>query len=344
MFTARPYPRMSREALWMAILAILAFAIILLMSVKLAGAAAPQPPRLLPQLAAQWQEAIHQFRAGNFIEAHDRMQAVQDTFLPLTPTELPADRGMSAWDAIMAQARGQHHRAMLAWNLIDLPAEMRAWKHVAVAAMHLEEGRNDEAAEELATAQLFDPDNAVVDYYLGILHIQQADEAIDWPDYVHESKVRLVAYAPKVVPNTKGMYELTAMRDLQRAVEAAACMDRDLPLIPAEWTTEPELRPLVADLLSAIGATDFETNAHQMLATLFLDRGVPELAEEHLDQANDLGARVPFVYNDLGDFYEAEGRHADAARAYLKGVRNGPDRIGALMRFLQNAGDSLRRE
>ena len=63
---------------------------------------------------------------------------------------------------------------------------------------------------------------------------------------------------------------------------------------------------------------------------------------KHLDQAKQLGAEVPYLFNDLGEQYEAEGRHADAARAYLKAVGNGPDRIGALMRFFQNAGDSIR--
>ena len=89
-------------------------------------------------------------------------------------------------------------------------------------------------------------------------------------------------------------------------------------------------------------ATDFEPNAHHMLGYLFLERGAPEIAEEHLDQANALGIRVPFVFNELGEMYEDEGRHADAARAYLKGVRNGPDRVGALMRFFQTFADTVR--
>jgi hypothetical protein len=138
------------------------------------------------------------------------------------------------------------------------------------------------------------------------------------------------------------MYELAATRDLERAIETAVCFDPDVALIPEEWTTEPQLRPTVADLLLVTGATNFERNAHHMLGYLFIERGALEVAEEHLDQAKDLGAEVPYLFNDLGEEYEAEGRHADAARAYLKAVGNGPDRVGALMRFFQNLGDSIR--
>ena len=342
MFTARTYHRNAREAIWLALMAILTAAIMLMMGVKLAGAAEPQPPRFLPALVAEWQEAVDQFRDRNFVEAGDRLQDIQHRVAPWMPIELPVDRGLALWNALAAQGRGQFEQAMSDWARTELPDDMRAWKHIAIAAMNLERGRNDEAAEELAMAQLHEPDNAVVHYYLGILHIQQADQAIEWPDFIRTSNVRLVAHNPSVVPNTKGMYELAATSDLERALDAAGCLDRDAALIPEEWTTEPALRPTVADLLLAMGATEFEANAHHMLGYLFIERGALEVAEEHLDRTNELGVRVPFIFNELGELYEAEGRHADAGRAYLKGVRNGPDRVGALMRFFQNAGDSVR--
>jgi tetratricopeptide (TPR) repeat protein len=218
---------------------------------------------------------------------------------------------------------------------------MRAWKHIALAALYLERGRNNEAGEELAIAQLHEPANALVHYYLGILHIQRADEAIDWPDYV-DTSVRLVSHNPTIAPNTKGVYQLAATVDLESAIEAAPCVESEQSLIPDEWTTEPTLCPRLADLLQALGATHFEANAHHMLGYLYLERDAAEVAEEHLDRANDLGMRVPYVYDELGALYEAEERHADAARAYLKAARNGPDRVGAIMRFFQNAGDTIR--
>jgi tetratricopeptide (TPR) repeat protein len=342
MFTARTYHRNAREAIWLALMAILAAALMLMIGVRLAGASEPQPPRFLPALVAEWQEAVNQFRNGNFVDAGDRLQAIEYRVAPWMPIEIPVDRGLALWNVLATQARGRFDQAIRDWEQTELPDSTRAWKHIAIAAMYLENGRNDEAAEELAMAQLHEPDNAVVHYYLGILHIRQAEQPIEWPDYIRTSNVRLVAHDPSVVPNTKGMYELAATSDLERAVDAAGCLDRGLALIPATWTTEPALRPTVADLLLGMGATDFEANAHHMLGYLFIERGALEAAEEHLDRTNELGVRVPFVFNELGELYEDHGRHADAARAYLKGVRNGPDRVGALMRFFQNAGDSVR--
>jgi tetratricopeptide (TPR) repeat protein len=159
---------------------------------------------------------------------------------------------------------------------------------------------------------------------------------------VQAGEVRRAVNSRSIVPNTKGIYELAASQDLERSAELAACFDARVSLIPADWTTEPELCPTVADVLMATGAMNFERNAHHMLGYLFFERGALEIAEEHLDQAKGLGAEVPYLFNDLGEQYAAEGRHRDAARAYLKAVGNGPDRVGALMRFLQNFADSVR--
>jgi tetratricopeptide (TPR) repeat protein len=323
-------------------MAMLAVAIVLLLGVELAGAAQPQPPRFLPGLVADWQEGVDHFRAGNFTEARRRLEDLLYRVTPGMAIGAAPDRGLALWNILTAQARGDYELAMNDWGAIDLANDMRAWKHVAIAAMRLERGENNEAATELAMAQLLDPDNPVVHYYLGILHIQLADEALDWPDYVTDSPFRFAVHNPKVVPNTKGMYELAATNDLERSIELAACFDPSVALVPEEWTTEPQLRPTVADLLLTVGATNFERNAHHTLGDLFIERGALEVAEEHLDQAKELGAEVPYLFSDLGEEYEAAGRHTDAARAYLKAVGNGPNRVDALMRFFQNVGDSLR--
>ena len=193
MFALRPYHRGVREAVWMAAMAVLAAAIMFLMNVKLAGAAAPVPPRFIPDFVAEWQEAVNLFRDGNFSEAHGRMQDMRYRVAPGIPNELPVDRGLAVWNALTAQADGKLEQAMSQWARIELPAETRVWKHVAIASMNLERGRNEEASEELATAQLLDPDNALVLYFLGVLHLQQSDEAIDWPDNVVKANIRLVA-------------------------------------------------------------------------------------------------------------------------------------------------------
>jgi tetratricopeptide (TPR) repeat protein len=328
----------------MALMAILAIAMMLLLHVRTSGAADSQPPQFLPDVVADWQETVNKFRGGNFTEARDRMQSVRDRLAPWMPLEQPVDRGMLVWSALAAQACGQPDRAMIQWGHIELAGGMRAWKHLAITAIHLERGHNDDAAEELAKAQLIQPDNALVHYYLGILHLQQAENAIDWPDYVRTPTFRFAVYTPNVSPNTKGMYQLAATMELEHAINGARKIDGELPLIPMEWNTSEAFYPTVNDLLLAMGATQFEPNSHHMLAYLCLERGALEVAEEHLDRANELGISVPFIFNDLGARYETQGRNADAARAYLKGVKNGPDRVGALMRFMQNLGDTLEKQ
>jgi tetratricopeptide (TPR) repeat protein len=343
MYALRPFHRVVRDTLWLAAMAVLAAAILLTMTVRLAGASEPQPPRFLPGLVAEWEEGVNHFRAGNFVAARQQLENLQQRVTPGSPIGPPVDCGLALWNLLARQTGGQYEQALQDWARTELLVEMRAWKHLAMAAMLLERNNNRAAAAELAVAQLLESENPLAHYYLGILHIQLADEALEGPDYATDAKVRLVAFQPDIAPIIKGMYELAAIRDLEHAIELAACFDPDVPLIPAEWTTEPRLRPTVADLLLALGAADFEPKAHHMLGYLYLERGDLELTEQHLDQVKKLGSEVPFLFGDLGQRYEAAGRHADAARAYLKAVGNGPDRVGALMRFFQNAADSVRK-
>jgi tetratricopeptide (TPR) repeat protein len=329
-----------RENLWLTVMALLAVVIMLLLYVRTSGAE-PEPPRLLPDLVADWDGMVFHFRGGDYSEARYHLQDLQEKLAPAIPVEPELIRELQIWNALVAQACGERGRATSAWERAELSGPLRVWKHLAIAAMHLERMRNDDAAEELAKAQLINPDNALVHYYLGVLYLQRAEDAIEWPDYVHMPTFRYAAFDPDVSPNTKGMYHLAATVELERAIEAAGRIDFQLPLIPPEWTADPTVCPKVGDVLLAMGAMQFEPNAHQMLAYLFLERGALEVAEEHLDRTNQLGMSAPYIFNDLGKEYESQGRHTDAARAYLKGVKNGPDRAGALLRFLQNLGDSL---
>jgi hypothetical protein len=78
-----------------------------------------------------------------------------------------------------------------------------------------------------------------------------------------------------------------------------------------------------------------------MLGAMDLDRGANDAAEEHLDAAMDAGLTVVFGYRDLGAAYEAEGRHGDAAREYLKGMENEPGLVMPIRKLLENAGKAL---
>src|SRR5512145_2300087 len=97
MLTVRPYQRGIREVIWLATLAIIAAAIILMMNVKLAGAVEPPPPRFVPDLVVNWQEAVDLFRGGNFVEARDRMETVYGRVAPWMQSDPPIDRAIAIW-------------------------------------------------------------------------------------------------------------------------------------------------------------------------------------------------------------------------------------------------------
>ena len=128
--------------------------------------------------------------------------------------------------------------------------------------------------------------------------------------------IQFVRYAPHARPNTQGMYRVIAIAELERAIAAAPNVVTHVPLLPAAWTAEPEHCPTVDDVLQAIGAANFELQAHHMLGGLFLDDGRYELAEYHLDAVADDGTQTVFGYEELADRYAGLGRHLDAARAY----------------------------
>jgi hypothetical protein len=60
-----------------------------------------------------------------------------------------------------------------------------------------------------------------------------------------------------------------------------------------------------------------------------------------MDAATAAGLDVVFGYRDLGAAYEHAGRHADAARAYLKALKEEPGKAYPLQKLLENAGKTL---
>ena len=92
---------------------------------------------------------------------------------------------------------------------------------------------------------------------------QQAVLAVDWEDAVGPSYVRLAAHVPDgLTPNTKSMYRMQAMIELEKAIERARYVEMETPLVASD------LSPRVYDLLMALGAAQFEANAHNMLGNL----------------------------------------------------------------------------
>jgi tetratricopeptide (TPR) repeat protein len=207
---------------------------------------------------------------------------------------------------------------------------------------HLQLGELDEAAEKLMLAEDLEPQNPVVHYYLGLLRLDQARQAYEWNDAM-DPTIRFATYRPHLVaPNTRGMYELVAMQEFGAAIANAPYLDRGTVLMLHNQMATLTLIPVTAnDLMVALGCDQFEGQAHNVLGAMFLERGAYDAAEEHMDAAADAGLAVVFGYADLGAAYERQGRHADAARAYLKGMENDPGIVRPMQKVLENFGKAL---
>lgn len=255
---------------------------------------------------------------------------------------LAADLAFRVWQALELQHNQEYDAAIGAWHAIDLPCETTVWKQVALGQAYLATGEIKSAAEVLFDAQALQPDNPVVHYFLGLLRLEQAYVAEQWPDAVGPPATTVVAYKPTdVAPNTKSMYQLTAMMELEEAIRLAPDVWTDEPLVPADWPSRAALAPTVGDLLLAASANNFEAKAHNMLSYLYLERGSLETAEGHMDSAAAGGLKV-VGYSDLGETYANAGQHTDAARAYVKAMKHSPSKVEPARQAWDNLREAWR--
>jgi tetratricopeptide (TPR) repeat protein len=267
------------------------------------------------------------------------METAPPAVTPAAPTE---DAAMQLWTILEDQHAGRMDLAMVEWGRLTLPPESEVWRNVGLAQANLAMGEVATAEAALDKAAELAPDNAIVHYYLGILNLEKAWRAKDWYDPAAQPEGRLVSFGPtEVVPNTPDMYRLAAMGELELAVELADTVMLDEPLLSAEWPTSAALTPTVGDLLLATGANDFEAKAHNMLGYLHLENGAPEEAEQHMDAAADSHAIVVFAYEDLGKYYEEQGRSLDAFRAYAKLAGQGTGLVHPLGKMMENLRDAF---
>ena len=251
-----------------------------------------------------------------------------------------ADLSFRVWQALELQHTQRFDAAIKAWQAIDLSCEATVWKQVALGQAYLATGEINSAAEVLLDAKVLQPDNPVVHYFLGLLRLEQAYVAEQWPDAVGPQVTTFVAHRPTdVAPNTKSMYQLTATMELEEAIRLAPDLWTDEPLVPADWPTRSALAPTVGDLLLATSANNFEAKAHNMLSYLYLDRGSLEAAEGHMDSAAAGGLKV-VGYADLGAKYAAAGQHTDAARAYVKAIKYSPNKVEPSRQAWDNLRDA----
>ncbi len=320
MFATRPL-RLEWEIVRWVVLLVLATALAL-MAVRVAAGAdltLPREPALLPT---------------------DAIEAAQPMLTEGAPL---VDPNVQLWTILGQHQAGLAEEALAGWQKIALPCETEVWRQVAMGMANLQLGNLEAAAEHLDQAEQMEPQNPLVHYYIAILRMDQARHAKEWYDAVGPMTVRLAAYRPRdVVPNTKGMYELNAMQEFEAAIAYAKNLNPTLVLAMPDYRT-PATEPVVTvnDLLPALGADKFEAQAHNMLGAMCLERGALEQAEAHMDAAHAGQLTVIFGYRDLGAAYEHNGRHADATRAYLKGIGNDPGLMYPLQKALENIGKAV---
>lgn len=300
--------------------------IALLLATRLANAAPGEPGRL-PDMSS---------------EARPIDNVPAATFSPEAGPPLALNNPHQVLRRILERHRtGEVEEAIADWQQTDLPRETDTWKGVALGAAYLQAGRPDDAEEWLDLALKANGNNAVAHYYVGLLRIAQADRAREWHDAMGPPAWMFIAL-PKIVPNTRSMYELAAMMELEKAIELAPMVDLDATLVPVSVTSGEQSMPTVRDLLTALGAQRYPARAHNVLAALYTDHRQLEAAERHIDAAVAERMNAPFAYRELGIALERVGRYEDAARVFMKAFRHGDANLHPVWSTFRNGWKASR--
>jgi tetratricopeptide (TPR) repeat protein len=277
-------------------------------------------------------------------------QPMETVIGPQFPEQYPLpatnDAHQIVWRILELQRHGLVEEAITAWEYADLPCAMDGWKHLALAAAHLQIG-NAEAAEELLDmVAREEPNHPVLHYYVGILRLTQAKAAQNWLDTLPHGNILLLTCLPQIAPNTKGMYELAAMAELEQAIALAPQLNTEMPLMPYMQTIPhepmlPLVTPTVNDWLEALGADHFAARAHNLLGGLYLDHARLEEAEVHWDIATREGFRTQYAYRELAQAYERANRYDDAVRVYHKAIQHGDANLVPAVKMLENLWQQL---
>ncbi len=295
--------------------------------------------------------------------------------MPDVPREIAPPAGnefgliADAWTVLELHRSRNMEEAIEGWQRLTLPRDTAVWQSVGLAAANLRVGNVEKAADVLSDGLLLDPDNAVLHYYQGLVLLTMSVEAADWYDDATMPHTCLVSHSPE---RASVLYRLGAIHEFERVVELAKDVNLEQPLVPPVvfagvpmiepigtgvanpmWVSQPGgdyIEPLyrtpmplepptVSDLLAAVGADDFEGKAHNLLAPLYLGRGLLQQAEEHMDAAVALDMNVLDGYGKLADRYEARGQYGDAFRANLKAIGGADGIVGPA----QKAFDAFRK-
>ena len=261
-------------------------------------------------------------------------------FAPMPEALLPIPLEGSVSDQVrqILLLHHNHHwqEAITGWNqLVPWAPGQEVWRQIALTQANLTVGNRESAELHLALARQLAPSHPVVEFYTGILRLEQARHAREWRNLEAPARTRWVSLDP-VAPNTRSMYLLAAEASLTRCLELADTVNLDAPLVGIELLSAGETSPTVGELLAAIGADPFVGKAHNLLGRLVLDRSLADEAEKHFDAAHREGLSVAYGYQDIAKVYRREHRPRDAFRAELKQMQQGAGVIRPAQRAWKN--------
>jgi tetratricopeptide (TPR) repeat protein len=171
--------------------------------------------------------------------------------------------------------------------------------HYVVSQMLLEEGRIDEALEELAQAIEADPDLAVSYEATADIHRRQGSYLMAERHYRQAVHLAPLAFRPHY--NLAVTYQ--ALADAAMTVRHAA--------EAAEYLQQAIRTYLRA---ATIDENDFDTYLN--LSSCYFQLGKYDLAEQYCKSAIKLQPSSPQAYSNLGVIYDAQGELYAAIRAY----------------------------
>lgn len=290
------------------VLAILAWALVLIAASVLAAADPMGQPGMLPT---------------DMMDVAVPMPMPMPQEKPYYPEPMPrfgmtdVELAAQLWQILEEMRTGRPLNALAGWEQIELPDATAHWKLVGMGAAYIQAGDFHAAGIQLEAARRLAPNNGVVAYYMGILRLEQAAAEMQVPG--GRTARTMVAIQPAL---QRAGLKNEAIEELHRAIAMAPAVMTDERLVTATMETEAVVPvPTVGDLLAAMGADNFAGKAHLMLFGIYLDRAELLAAEGQLDAAVETGLAPLYGYQDIAEMFLVFDQPVDARRVLEKDLR-----------------------
>ena len=270
-------------------------------------------------------------------------------------------------DILGFNRRGEFDNAVGGWWALEMAEGSVTWKHTGLGAAYLRMNMLDDAIAHLTAAIESDPTNAIAEYFMGQVRLEQSKSAPFWYDIPPRGPVRL-AKLDHVADQPQGMGVMTIGNDhqsqpepfkeildrqaehhLRRAIDLAVQCDlnqviavagRQQPVIQLVTYDERGMLTVV-DLMKSLGEENYVGNAHVQLGDLLVGQHRLLEAEEDYDKAQLSGVNVSDRFVDLGKRFESTGQSREASRVYVKALQGNPSLSGVLADAFRTLIDSM---